>query len=225
MSDNVDDRSDGVGRYYTAERREMLKYVPESVGRTLELGCGSGKFSALIKSEYGCECWGVELSEEAAAEAAERMDKVLVGDAVAKLAELPDGHFDCIICNHFLEHLADPYDFLRQLAPKFAAGGMLVAAFPNVRYCKNLYKLVVQGTWDYVDKGIMDRTHLRFFTWKSLAKVLPEVGYEVLRIEGIEPEMTFPARVVKVLNLLLLNAFVDTRFSELAVVARPGGSG
>lgn len=221
MMESIKDTSERPTRYYQQSRPEMLKYVPPGVKRTLELGCGFGNFSAAVKTQLGAECWGIELDPEAARVAGGKLDKVVEGDINQHLDDLPDGHFDCIICNDILEHLVDPYTLLMELKTKLTAEGVVVASLPNIRYCRVLFDLVLCGNWDYKEHGILDKTHLRFFTYKSLKKVFPKLGYELLTIEGLEPEPTLPARLVKVLNLLLFNVFVDTRFHHFACVARP----
>ncbi len=199
----------------------MLKYIPEGVGRTLELGCSSGLFSAAIKARHGCECWGIELDSDAAAAAREKLDKVIEGNVVDAVPDLPDAYFDCVICNDILEHLVDPYTLLQNLKAKLSADGVVVASIPNVRFCKNLCRLVLRGTWDYTEHGILDRTHLRFFTYKSLLKMWPLLGYELVTIEGLEPERNYRTVLFSVVNLLLLNFFKDTRYVHFACVARP----
>lgn len=221
MTESVKDTSERPTRYYEQTRPEMLKYVPAGVKRTLELGCALGGFSATVKQQFSAECWGMELDPEAAQVAAGRLDRVIVGDIVEHLGDLPDHHFDCVICNDILEHLVDPYTLLMDLRTKLTPQGVVVASLPNIRYCRILFDLVVRGNWDYKEHGILDKTHLRFFTYKSLKKVFPKLGYELLMIEGLEPEPTWPARLVKILNLLLFNVFVDTRFHHFACVARP----
>ncbi len=208
-------------RYFEQSRPEMLRFIPENVKRTLELGCSSGLFSAALHDLRGCECWGVELDSHAAAAARERMDKVIEGDVTDAVQTLPDAHFDCIICNDILEHLVDPYTLLRNLKSKLAPGGVVVASIPNVRFCKNLFQLVIRGNWDYQDYGILDRTHLRFFTYKSLVRMWPSLGYELLRIEGLEPKRNIKTMLFTVFNLLLLNTFKDTRYVQFACVAGP----
>jgi len=208
-------------RYYRQRREGMLKYIPENVKKTLDLGCACGNFSELVKTNFGAECWGVEIEPEAAQAAAVKLDRVINADVNRCLDDMPDNYFDCIICNDILEHLADPYTLLINLKEKLTAEGIVVACLPNVRYCRNLFELVVRGNWDCKDYGILDRTHLRFFTYKSLVKMFPRLGYELLTIEGLEPEPTLPARIVKILNLLLFNVFVDTRYHHFACVARP----
>jgi len=221
IGDSMAESTNKPARYFQQDRSELLGYVPATVERTLELGCGEGRFSALVKQAYSCEVWGVELNATAAEAARGRLDKLIEGDVIEVLHGLPDKHFDCIICNDILEHLVDPFALLVEARGKLRDGGVVVASIPNVRFCKNLFKLVFRGTWDYVDYGIMDRTHLRFFTYKSLLKMWPALGYELLRIEGLEPKRNLRTVLFSVLNLLLLNFFKDTRYVHFACVARP----
>jgi 2-polyprenyl-3-methyl-5-hydroxy-6-metoxy-1,4-benzoquinol methylase len=221
MAERNTERADRPTRYYQQSRETMLKYVPASVKRTLELGCAEGRFSELVKNDFGAECWGVEIDAKVAEAAATRLDKVITGDVSQCLDEVPDRYFDCIICNDILEHLADPYTLLIDVKKKLTAEGAIVASFPNVRYCRNLYEVVVRGNWDYKEHGILDKTHLRFFTYKSLVKMFAELGYELLTIEGLEPERNIKTLAVRILTILFLNRFKDIRYHHFACVAKP----
>jgi len=221
MSDTAADMSGKPSNYYEGRRQDMLKYIPPSVRKVLELGCARGYFCELVKQTFGAECWGVEINPQIARSAATRLDRVINADVNEAMAQVPDGYFDCIVCNDILEHLADPYSLLIRLKAKLAPAGVVVASLPNVRYCTVLYHLVISGTWDYKDSGILDRTHLRFFTYKSLVKMWRELGYELVTIEGLEPEPSGLSRLVKFVNLLLLNRFKDTIYHHFACVARP----
>ena len=221
MSQSASDISARPERYYRQRRPEMLKYVPAGVKRTLDLGCATGNFSELIKAEFGAECWGVEIDRQAAQIAAEKLDKVITTDIGQCLEELPDDSFDCIICNDILEHLVDPFGLLIALREKLTPEGVVVTSLPNIRYCRVLLDLVLRGNWDYKEHGIMDKTHLRFFTHNSIMKMFPALGYDVLIIEGLEPEPSGLSRLVKLVNLLLLNRFKDTIYHHFACVARP----
>ncbi len=208
-------------RYYEQSREVMLKYVPESAKRTLDLGCGAGNFSELIKARFSAECWGIEINAEVAEIAAAKLDKVIIGDVNQCLDDVPDNYFDCIICNDILEHLVDPYDLLITLKKKLGAEGVVVASLPNVRFCRVLFDLVLRGSWDYKEHGILDRTHLRFFTYKSLKKMFPQLGYEVLTIEGLEQKRNIKTILVRMLTLLFFNIFKDIRYNHFACVVRP----
>ena len=91
--------------YYDGRRKDMLKYIPQGIKTSLEIGCGSGWFSSLVKQQLNAETWAIEINEEAARKAAQKLDNVIVGDATESLDKIPDGRFDCVILFDVLEHL------------------------------------------------------------------------------------------------------------------------
>ena len=204
--------------YYNNVRKDILKYIPLDVGRTLEFGCGDGGFSELLKNKFRAETWAVEIDEKSAEMASEKLDKVINCDAHEAVDKLPDNYFDCIIFCDMLEHLVDPYSLLCVLKTKLAKQGVIVASIPNIRYYRSFVKFVVHGNWDYKDHGILDKTHLRFFTYKSIVKLFNKLAFEISKIEGIHPTSS---RTFKVLNMLLLSTIGDVRYKHFAVVARP----
>ena len=201
----------------------MLKFIPPNVKRTLELGCGNGNFSGLIKNQYKSECWGVELNSQAATQAASRLDKVINADASSCMNDLPDNYFDCIIMNDFLEHLVDPYSILTGLKSKLNPQGVMVLSVPNVRYWENLAELVILGKWEYKQFGILDSTHLRFFTYKSLKKMFHDLGFEILTLKGMKHRRTVVGTIMQIFCLCFFNIFADIRFIQFACVIKPAG--
>lgn len=159
----------------------MLRLLPAGVQRVLELGCGEGGFGALAKRERGVEYWAMEYEPDAAGRAAERLDRVLVGDADTNIDDLPDGHFDAVVCNDVLEHLPYPGVTLERLRPKLAPGGAGVASIPNIRHLPALAQIVFRRDFPQDDCGTFDRTHLRFFTKKSIGRMFDQTGYEMRR--------------------------------------------
>ncbi len=218
MRDDPTNLVDHPPAYYENPRRDMLEYVPDGVRRSLEFGCGFGGFSALLKDKFGAECWAVEKDPTAARQAAKRLHKVITGDAASCVDVLPENYFDCVICLDVLEHLADPYSLLCSVKAKLSRGGVVVASVPNIRYYRVLAELVLHGNWGYKDHGVLDKTHLRFFTRKSIAKMFRQLGFQILKLEGIHPTSS---RTYKVLNTLLLGGLSDARYKHFAVVARP----
>ncbi len=204
--------------YYESSREVMLQYIPLTVRRTLEFGCGCGFFSESIRKRMHAECWGVEINERAAQIASEKLYKVIRSDATDSLTILPDDYFDCIILNDVLEHLADPFYLLDKMKAKLNNGGVAVLSIPNVRFWNHLRAFVWRGEWDYQDAGILDNTHLRFFTYKSLVKLFRTSGYEILTMEGLNPTHNTKFRIV---NLLLLNRLWDARYHHFACVIKP----
>ena len=203
----------------------MLPLVPHTARRILDVGCGAGAFSAVLKQDRAArkvavEIWGLEMDPEAAALAQEVLDQVQVGDATELARDLPTGYFDCILLNDVLEHVLEPADLLAALRPALATEGRVVASIPNVRHFPNVVNLVVHGRWDYTDEGILDRTHLRFFTRSSMGRLFHEAGYTVEKMTGINPTGSLK---FKLMNLLTLGRWSDMRYLQFAVraVARP----
>lgn len=169
--------------YYVGVRNEMLPFLPERRQRILEIGCGYGTFSEGVD---GCvEYWGVEPDKGAAAIAGKKLGKVFVGTYEEVAKQLPDNYFDLIVCNDVIEHMPDHEEFLKDIQNKISDGGALIASIPNVRYYGNLLELIFNKDWRYRESGILDRTHLRFFTRKSLLQCLDRSGYEIEKFEGI----------------------------------------
>ncbi len=169
--------------YYQNTRLEVLQLVPSEYRTVLEIGCGAGAFAAQLSRD--AEIWGVEPNDEAAARAAARLQRVLHGPYDAMQSELPEQYFDLVICNDVIEHVADEVAFLTSIRRKLRPGGHLVGSVPNVRFVKTLAALLFAKDWRYQDSGVLDRTHLRYFTGKSLRRTLRAAGFEVRLFRGI----------------------------------------
>ncbi len=215
---NITDLNDKPDSYFGRVRDDMLQYIPKQSKKTLEFGCGHGGFSSLIKERLGAETWAVEIDEASAKTAAAKLDKVICADAHQALTQLPDNSFDCIIFFDILEHLVNPYSLLSDVKAKLSPGGVVVASIPNIRYYRAFAEYVFGGDWKYRQHGIMDKTHLRFFTRKSIIRMFDELDFEILTIDGIHPTSS---RTYRILNILLAGTLSDVRYKHFAVVARP----
>jgi 2-polyprenyl-3-methyl-5-hydroxy-6-metoxy-1,4-benzoquinol methylase len=192
--------------------------VPPAARRVLDVGCGPGGFGhSLRQDDPTRERWAVELDADVAATAADHYDRMVVGpfpDAVTELG----ARFDCIVFNDVLEHVVDPWATLRAATPLLAEGGAVVASIPNVRNARVVFDLAVRGNWTYTDIGILDRTHLRFFTARSIRQLFVDCGYVVQAMAGINPvgQNGFPGPGVW---RTLLRDFAYTGFGVRAVPA------
>jgi ubiquinone/menaquinone biosynthesis C-methylase UbiE len=203
--------------YFSGHRPEMLVYIPVHSKRILEIGCGEGNFGAILKKKLGAEVWGVEYESSQAEMAMAKLDKVFSGDISGLLDQLPGKYFDAIICNDVLEHLTDPYTVLEKLRINLSPQGVMICSLPNIRFFRTFFDFVLHKNWDYTDNGIMDKTHYRFFTVKSIPKMFVNAGYDVLTLEGINPTKSIRPLLW---NLLFLGFFSDIKFRQFAVVAR-----
>ena len=206
--------------YYKNVRPEMLRYIPSSAKTILEIGCGSGNFSAQLVKD-GVETWGVEPFEESAKEATQKLTKVLIGTLDDTLKDLPNDYFDVIVMNDVIEHLLEPWDDIVNLKSKLKKEGVLVTSIPNVRYSKNLFKMIFKRDWKYTDDLILDRTHYRFFTKKSIKRMYKDCGYNIQSIKGINVTKSFLYFPFAVLfNIVLLGSQIDMFFMQHATVAK-----
>lgn len=204
--------------YFGQGRTEMLKFVPDSSRTLLEVGCGKGEFMANIKSRRALHGTGVEPYPEAAVMARQHFDEVLEAGIDDAVAQLLGRSFDCIVFNDVLEHLVDPWAALRMVKPLLSAGGCVVASIPNMRFWPVLKGLFLHGNWEYADTGVLDRTHLRFFTRSTMNDLFTSSGYRIEHMEGIN-KIALPWKVA-LLNRLIGNRLDDTRFTQFACVAR-----
>ncbi|MEW6745863.1 MAG: methyltransferase domain-containing protein [Planctomycetota bacterium] len=169
-------------RYHSMERPEVRALVPLTARRVLDVGCGTGALGGALKRERECEVWGIELDRDAAREAREVLDHVLEGDVSGLAGTLPESFFDAIALADVLEHVADPARLLRGLRRSLAPGGNLVLSVPNVRHWSVLRELL-EGDFRYREAGLLDAGHLRFFTRRSLERLLAECDFRVNEIK------------------------------------------
>jgi 2-polyprenyl-3-methyl-5-hydroxy-6-metoxy-1,4-benzoquinol methylase len=209
--------------YFEHTRPEMHPFIPVTCRRLLDVGCGRGSFAAGVKAKFGCETWGVEPEPKAAGLAAERLDHALEG-CFGPETELPSNYFDCIVFNDVLEHMVDPAAALRYARNLLTREGVLVASIPNIAHFQVVWSLVMEGNWDYKDEGTLDRTHLRFFTRRSIIKMFEAEKYQVARIEGINgrnPRASILWTVYRLIALWPKSSIREMRYLQFATVARP----
>ncbi len=180
--------------YYAHERPEVAALVPRDARFVVDVGCASGTLGAALKrSRPDLQVRGIEPVKAQADKA-----RLVLDDAVQGRAEDPlPAHWpqpDCVIFADVLEHLVDPWNTLRHWHRILRPGGTLVVSLPNVGH-KQVLSGLLRGRWDYEDAGILDRTHLRFFTRETALELLEETGFEVVRFErAVQPEPSFVGR-------------------------------
>lgn len=201
-------------QYFQANRGVMSGFLPATYARVLEVGCGGGGFYDHLRQP--CEVWGVEPNPGAARAAALKLDRVLVGRYDGLTDQLPDHYFDLIVCNDVIEHMDDHDAFLESIKKKMRPGGCIVGSIPNVRHLTALFKLLITKDWKYSESGILDRTHLRFFTEKSLRRTLSEHEYVIEKFSGVGSIIT--NGISRRTNKLRPLQNVAVRVSSLAVV-------
>jgi len=203
--------------YFEHSRPELLEFLPKKISRALDIGCANGKFGAMLKSIYNCEVWGVEADNRAAMQSERKLDKVIYGPFNSEIDLSKDQQFDCIFFNDVLEHMEQPENALSLASSYLKPNGCVVASIPNIRYYPVLLSLLRYKDFQYADAGVLDRTHLRFFTAKSMIRLFEEAGFTIERIEGINRGFF---RYFEILNFFCLGKLKDMRYPQFAIVAK-----
>ena len=158
----------------------ILDWLGEGRGRRLlDVGAADGLLSRLLTGR-GWKVTGLEADPVAAAAGAAHCERMIVADLDAGVPTL-DGEFDAIVCADVLEHLREPAAVLAALGRALAAGGEVVISIPNVAHLWVRLSLLA-GRFEYAERGILDRTHLRFFTRRSLAALVTRAGLRLTRM-------------------------------------------
>lgn len=154
--------------------------------RVLELGPASGYMSQILR-DRDCEVVGIELDPQLAVQAAEVCERVIVGDldTLDLDAELGDDRFDVIVAADVLEHLRDPLAALRRLRRFLKSEGYFVVSLPNVAHA-SVRLALLQGHFQYRELGLMDRTHLRFFTHDTITQLFDEAELAIVEVHRQE---------------------------------------
>jgi 2-polyprenyl-3-methyl-5-hydroxy-6-metoxy-1,4-benzoquinol methylase len=175
--------------YYLHARPEILERIPVTASSLLELGCAAGVLGQTVKARQKCRYVGVELDPDVARIAANGLDEALVLNLDSSKLPFGPGSFDCAVCADVLEHLRDPWEVLSQVHDLLQPGGQIVVSIPNIRNLGVMADLAA-GDWVYQDAGILDRTHLRFFTLRSFGRALAGAGFEISSINSVfEPSL------------------------------------
>jgi SAM-dependent methyltransferase len=200
--------ADKNSEYFTHARTEIEPLLPARLGRVLEVGCGAGATLAWLRHSHRCDyVAAMELSERSAEQARRHADLVVTGNAETLLESAFHGQtFDLVLCLDVLEHMVDPWRFVQSLAQVMSNDATAIFSIPNVRHLSVLLPLVVGGQWRYEAEGILDRTHLRFFTRISALQLVSTPPLQATRWLHNIPRS--PSRL-GLLNRVTFGVFAD----------------
>ncbi|MFC1769893.1 class I SAM-dependent methyltransferase [Nitrospirota bacterium] len=169
--------------YYRHVRTEILPHILKGENRVLDIGCAEGYTGAELKRTGKASfVAGIELDISSAQEATKRLDHVITGDVQTisfNTAPFLSEPFDYLILSDVLEHLSDPWSTLQRLVGLLRPGGKVIVSIPNIRNWRVLSKLIINDDWHYQSDGILDFTHLRFFTLSTSRDLLIQAGLNI----------------------------------------------
>lgn len=181
--------------YFQGKRQEIVELIPHHAECVLDIGCGYGFVGREIKRRFPqIKVFGVEVEAAAAQVAKAVLDGVVAVDIEADDPAFPNEHFDCIILADVLEHLRDPWKVLLKVHRLLKKDGVLIISIPNIRNLGIIQSLLA-GYWRYVPAGILDNTHLRFFTFREFQRNLYLLGFRPIQVMGL-PDLTLDPLVL-----------------------------
>jgi|HigsolmetaAR201D_1030396.scaffolds.fasta_scaffold05123_7 methionine biosynthesis protein MetW len=190
--------ADLVAAHGLAESHRLaLDAVPDGA-RVLDVGCATGYLAAEL-ARRGCEVIGVEVDPEAAEQARSACARVVVGDLDSaelrsEVERATEGGVDVVLCADVLEHLRDPWATLAWLRTLIRPGGRAVVSLPNVAHW-TVRRALLRGRFDYADHGLLDRTHLRFFTRASARELAERAGFTVVSEQPTSAPLPLESRI------------------------------
>ncbi len=206
--------------YYFSPRHDVVNLMPKDADSVLEVGCGGGATGQLLKRMGVRYRYGVEINSQLAEIARERYTEVIVSDAETMNWDwAPKEGLDCILFPDILEHLRDPWSFLKFSSQFLKPGGYVVASVPNVRYYKAVIDLVWSGAWSYQEAGILDFGHLRFFTLNSALELVESAGLSVRRVHRNKRG----SNILKLANTIGMGIFREFLVKQYLILAQKKG--
>ncbi len=218
-------------KYSDEPRRDLMQFITVPPQRILEIGCGAGATGAALKQKFqGIEYTGLETEEKIVEIARSRLDRVITAN-IEKVQlhtfGLNKSYFDLIICGDVLEHLYDPWKTLSLLHDYLKPTGAIILSIPNVQNINNIINLL-NGHWTYTENGLLDATHIRFFTLQEIIKMLAGTGYKLTQCKGVmDPELqsetwpkNFDFEKFKIKNMTQREAFTFSSFQYLIVAQK-----
>ena len=177
--------------YLNPHLRDLFVHAPRLM---LDIGCASGIFGVYVKEKYPeANIVGIEINRAAAAVARTRLDQVFEGrieDLDFAAAGIAPGSIDTLIAADVLEHMYDPWKVMVELKKYLTPDAQVVVSIPNSRNLILVGALMSHGCWSYTDAGLLDITHIRFFTQQEIILFFQQTGYQVKKITHLlDPEL------------------------------------
>lgn len=173
---------------YTGLRLDILKYVVGKNNVVLDVGCATGTNGRyMLENKLATIVYGIEFQKEMAIEAAKSITKIFQGNLdnieFRKVILTESPQFDYILFGDILEHLNDPENVLKELTKNLKPGGKVIISLPNVAHIELFVQVYIKGTWPKNQRGIFDRTHLRWFTRKDAFLMVENCSLKVIKYE------------------------------------------
>jgi 2-polyprenyl-3-methyl-5-hydroxy-6-metoxy-1,4-benzoquinol methylase len=200
--------------YFSNIRNDLISEIDFGPNIILEVGCGNGATIAKLKADgHAIFVAGIEMVAKKELLEKNIIDKIIIGNIEEIELPFEEGFFDIIILGDVLEHLIDPWSTLDKLKKYVKINGKIIISMPNVRNWRVLLSLIFMGNWDYNKSGILDKTHLRFFTKNGMKLLIKNSNLKLIKI--------YPANIkgflISKLKINFLEEYLTSQYIIVAV--------
>lgn len=196
--------------YFNNCKKDIIKIIPPNSRTILEIGCGTGATLIEIKKRNpGVKIYGIDIVDTELENKNNFFD-FICGNIEEIIIPYPKRFFDVIILADVIEHLIDPWSCIKKLSQYLSDKGIIIATIPNVLYYRVIGKMVFYGDFEYTESGILDITHLRFFTKKTIIKLFKESGFNNISTDHIIS--TKKGNIINLLTFGFLENFLTYKY-------------
>jgi len=171
---------------YIGLRKDILRHINRKSSIVLDIGCAIGENGRyLLNNNLASKVIGIEINSAMAEVSREKLTQVIVGNIESQdvIDQLPKGLlYDYIILGDVLEHLNQPWDLLKDLSGLLNVDGEIIISLPNIQHIDVFIHVFIKGVWPLNERGIFDKTHLRWFTHKNIINVVNSSDLRVVNI-------------------------------------------
>jgi 2-polyprenyl-3-methyl-5-hydroxy-6-metoxy-1,4-benzoquinol methylase len=210
-----------IENYHGTVRQDVVRQVPAMGGALLDIGGGSGATASALKKRGFATAVVIDMvDKEAVLPSIDHYIQADLSDPAVVLAVVREhGPFDAILCLDILEHLPGPWRLLQAVHDVAAPSSLLVVSLPNVSHYTASFPLLFGGQWNYQADGVLDRTHLRFFTRATAVQLVRDTGYRIESVYPTESAKKLKVVVKKIMRFVSLgfaNRFIDQGYIIVA---------
>lgn len=208
--------------YYNFIRHELLEYIPKNTNKLLEIGAASGNTLIEIKKNgLAEEVYGLDIVKIPNSNQQNNLIKnFIIGDIETIKLDFPENYFDVILAGDIFEHLKDPWSVLKKMTKFLKPGGLIISSIPNIRNYRVLFQIAFNGTFNYQDAGILDKTHLRFFCKKNIIHFFDKSNYKITKIDSNLKNLKFKLRLKNIINYMTFGLLKDFMIVQYFIVAK-----
>lgn len=159
---------------------KLAECVPKNK-KILDVGCATGNMGKYLIEQKGATVYGLDISSKAIQQASKVLNKAVCLNIEKKSVPFKE-LFDVILFGDVLEHLFDPMNMLKKIKKNLKKNGLIICSIPNIANIEIRLSLLL-GNFDYSDFGILDRSHIRFFTLKTIKQMFQQLDYTIEKID------------------------------------------